>query len=130
MPRVARHGFTVVEVLLALLLLSFTVLGFQAATSEIIHYAAQSDRQALAVQAVEDRLDLVRLDPEYDELESRYSETATALAGYPGLERTTRAVRTQARQPTGVLDYVTVTITVEGAGLRTPVSRTIVVAAP
>ncbi|MFW6331202.1 MAG: prepilin-type N-terminal cleavage/methylation domain-containing protein, partial [Gemmatimonadota bacterium] len=56
-----RDGFTIVEVLLALLLLSFTVMGFQAATGEIIHYAAQSDRQAVAVQMVENHLDLIRL---------------------------------------------------------------------
>lgn len=125
-----RDGFTIIEVILALFLLSFTVLGFQAATSEIIHYSAQSDRQALAVQLVEDRLDLIRLDPEYAALETRYAETGTAVGAYPGFQRTTRVVRTRARQSTGLLDYVTVTISVEGAALRTPVRRTIVLAAP
>lgn len=125
-----RAGFTIVEILLALLLLSFTVMGFQAATGEIIHYAAQSDRQAVAMQLVEDRLDLIRLDPHYGVLESRYETSATDLPDYPGLTRTTEIVRTREEQATGVLDYLTITVTVAGPSLRAPVARTIVVAAP
>lgn len=125
-----RDGFTIIEVILALLLLSFTVLGFQAATGEIIHYAVQSDRETVATQLVEDRLDLIRLDPAYAELESRYGETRTSLPEYAGLIRSTTITRTYADQPTGVLDYRTITVTVDGPGLRAPVSRTVIVAAP
>lgn len=123
-------GFTIVEVLLALLLLSFMVMGFQAATGEIIHYAAQSDREAVAVQLVEDRLDLIRLDPEYANIESRYEGVESTLADYPGLSRTTDIVRTFQVQATGELDYLTITVTVSGASLRAPVARTIVIGAP
>lgn len=126
----ARGGFTIVEILLALVLLSFTVMGFQAATGEIIHYAAQSDREAVAVQLVEDRLDLIRLDPDYGQLESRYEATETEAQGYAGLTRTTTIVRTYQAQANGVLDYLTITVTVTGASLRSPVARTVVVAAP
>lgn len=57
-PRTAtnREGFTVAEVLLALVLLSFMVMGFQAATGEIIHFAMQSDRKSVAVQLVQSQL--------------------------------------------------------------------------
>lgn len=131
MPGTDRGGFTIIEVLLALLLLSFTVLGFQAATGEIIHYAAQSDREAVAVQLVEDRLDLIRIDPQYEALEARYAESETILgADYPGLTRTTHVVHTYAEQATGVLDYLTITVTVDGGSLRAPVGRTIVIGAP
>lgn len=125
-----RDGFTIVEILLALLLLSFTVMGFQAATGEIIHFAAQSDRQAVAMQLAEDRLDLIRLDPDYGALESRYEMAPTQLQDYPDLTRATEIVRTREQQATGVLDYVTITVTVAGSGLRAPVARTIVVGAP
>ncbi|MFW5947841.1 MAG: hypothetical protein ACOCUW_05055 [Gemmatimonadota bacterium] len=129
-PPGMRDGFTIVEILLALLLLSFMVMGFQAATGEIIHTAAQSDRQAVAVQLVEDRLDLIRLDPDYGELESRYEEAEAPLPDFPGLTRATEIVRTRQSQSTGVLDYVTITVTGAGAGLRRPVRRTIVIGAP
>lgn len=123
-------GFTIVEVLLALLLLSFMVMGFQAATGEIIHYAAQSDREAVAVQLVEDRLDLIRLDPEYAAVESRYEGVESTLTDYPGLSRATDIVHTFQVQSTGELDYLTITVTVSGASLRAPVARTIVIGAP
>lgn len=126
----ARGGFTIVEILLALLLLSFVVLGFQAATGEIIHYAAQSDRELIGVQLAEDRLERLRIDPEYEQLESRYEGVESDLSGYPGLTRTTVITRTRTQQDTGLLDYLTITVTVDGDALRDPVARTIVVAAP
>lgn len=125
-----REGFTIVEILLALLLLSFVVLGFQAATGEIINYSAQSDRDALAVQLAEDQLELIRLDPEYEQLESRYEGVEEDLSGFPGLTRRTVMARTQATLETGVLDYLRITVTLEGGGLPDPMARTIVVAAP
>lgn len=126
----APRGFTLVEVLLALVLLSFMVMGFQAATGEIIHYAAQSDRQAVALQMVEDRLSLIRLDPDYEDLVGRYEVEEEALPGYPELSRSTDMVRIQREESRGVLDFTTITVTVAGRSLRDPVSRTIVIAAP
>lgn len=125
-----RDGFTIIEILLALLLLSFMVMGFQAATGEIIAYAARSDREVVAVQLVEDRLDLILLDPEYTQLESRYEGVDSTLTDYPGLVRTTEIVRTRTTETTGELDYLKVTVTVTGASLRGPVARTIVIGAP
>ena len=125
-----RDGFTVVEVILALLLLSFMVMGFQAATGEIISYAAQSDRQSVAAQLVEDRLDLIRLDPDYEAIESRYEGVESSLADYPGFTRTTNIVQTYDEQATGVLNYLKITVTVDGDGIRDPVARTIVIGAP
>ena len=125
-----RDGFTVVEVLLALLLLSFVVMGFQAATGQIIHYAARSDRALVGVQLAEDRLELVRLDPRYEGLKSRYEGKETSLEGFDGITRTTTITRTRSTQATGLLDYHTVTVTVGGGGIREPVSRTIIIAAP
>lgn len=119
-----------VEILMALLLLSFVVLGFQAATGEIIHHAATSDRELVAVQLVEDRLELIRLDPSYEQLEARYEAVEDGLPGFPGLTRTTAVARTQTTLATGLLDYLRITVTVEGGGLPEPIARTVVVAAP
>jgi prepilin-type N-terminal cleavage/methylation domain-containing protein len=125
-----RRGFTLVEVLMAVVLLSFMVMGFQAATGKIIHYAAQSDREAVATQLVEDRLDLIRLDPTYEGLEIRHESDDEALVGFPELTRRTEIVRTHRKEDAGVLDYTTITVTVSGPSLRAPVSRTIVIGAP
>jgi type II secretory pathway pseudopilin PulG len=124
----ARDGFTIVEVILAVVLLSFVVMGFQAATGTIIHHAARSDRQAVAMQLAEDRLDWIRMDTRYGSLRALYEEEETAVDEYPGLVRTTTVVRTLRTLETGVLDYHTITVRVDGPGLRSPVTRTIVVA--
>lgn len=125
-----RDGFTIVEILLALLLLSFVVLGFQAATGQIIRYAGESDRQLVAVQLAEDRLEVIRLDPRYEELETRYEQVETSIDGHPGLTRTTTVVRTDSTLASGVLDFHRITVTVDGSGLSSPVALTTVVAAP
>lgn len=125
-----RDGFTIVEVILSLVLLSFVIMGFQAATSQIIHYAAQGDRLTVAAQLAEDRLELIRLDPRYETLIERYAGEEPELDGFPGLVRTTAIERTRAEQEYGVLDYHVITVTVDGNGLRTPAARTLVVAAP
>lgn len=127
---IMRDGFTIVEILLSLLLLSFVVLGFQAATGEIIHYAAQSDRALVAVQLAEDRLELIRLDPDYEALEARYEAVEGNLPGFDGLTRNTVITRTQTTEPTGILDYHRITVTVSGSGLRSPAARTLILAAP
>lgn len=129
-PEAGRGGFTIPEVLLALVLLSFVVLGFQAATGEIIRYAGQSDQQSVAVQLVEDRLDRIRLDPDYEELAERYGGLESGVDPSGALTRSTRIVRTKVQKATGRLDYLTLTVTVEGPSLRAPVARTIVIAAP
>ena len=125
-----RAGFTIVEILLALLLLSFVVLGFQAATGQIIHYAAQSDRSLVASQLARDRLELIRMDTDYDGLEARYEATETQMAGFPGLKRQTVITHVMDTLATGILDYQRITVTITGGGLRAPISRSLVVAAP
>ncbi len=129
-PRMHREGFTIVEVVMSLVLLSFMVMAFQAATGEIIHSSTQSDRSAVAGQLVQDRLDLILLDSDYEGLVTRYAETAMTLPDYPDLRRTTRIHRTRSVLATGILDYVTVTVTIDGGSLRRSVSRTAVVGAP
>ena len=63
-------------------------------------------------------------------LESRYEAVESTLASHPGLTRTTVIARTVDTTATGLLDYLRVTVSVDGAGLRSPVARTVVVAAP
>lgn len=125
-----RDGFTIVEVLLALLLLTFVVMGFQAATGEVIRYAGHSDQQSAAVQLADARLDLIRLDPQYEQIEDRYHGVEEDVGGAKGFVRTTRIKRTRVRKETGELDFLTITVEVEGASLQEPVARTIVIGAP
>ncbi len=79
---------------------------------------------------MKDRLELVRTDPQYDSLETRYARTETNAGGVAGLTRITTIVRTRDSTSVGISDYKQVTVTVSGNGLSGPIARTVSVGAP
>lgn len=125
-PR-ADGGFTLLEVLIAMVILSIMILGFQAAfTGRLLRDVNTEDRRTVAMQLAAERLRAAQLDPVYGALETRYGATEANITNFPGYRRTTQVVRTQ----TTTLDYKTLTVTVEHPRMPRPVKRTLVVAAP
>jgi len=123
-----RAGFTLVEVMVALVILLGVVLGIAQVTARMVHTVATSDVQLTAVQLAEDRLAQVQLDQDYANLESTYATTESSIPGDPGFTRTTAIVHVGgAGQPQ---DYKKVTVSVTGPGLLSPVTRTVAVGAP
>ena len=125
-----RKGFSLIEVIVALVVLAVAILGTQAMTATMIGTVTSSNVQAAAAQLVEDRIDRIRTDPAYDSLSTKYAATETALPGWPTLQRVTQLTRTRDSTVLGIKDYFTVTVTVSGTGLVSPVRRTIVVGTP
>lgn len=125
----ARSGFTLVEVIVALLILSTAVLGLAGSASRLATTSATAELRALALQSVEDRLARIRMDPRYGGLDSLYSGVETGLFAIDGITRTTRVTHVQQTTPL-VLDYTRISVTVEGTLLSEPISRQIVIAAP
>ena len=125
---VDRSGFSLVEVVVALVILSTAVLGLASSASRLTTTAAAAQVRALAMESVQDRLARVRLDPRYGALDSLYTGTDVDLFGIPGLTRTTRVVHVLQASPS--LDYKQILVTVTGPTLESPVSRVIVIAAP
>lgn len=123
-----RSGFTLVEVIVAVVILLGVVLGITQLTARTIHTLTTSDRQLAAVQLVEDRLEQVRLDPDYAQLESSYGGTEYTFRSLPGFARTTQIVHVggDGKGP----DYKRITVSVTGPGLPAPVARTETVGAP
>jgi type IV pilus modification protein PilV len=119
-----------VEVVVALLILAVGVLGLQTVTTRYLQVVTTSDRQAVALQLVRDRLDQVRTDPEYTQLRTRYQATETDLPDLPGLTRTTVVNQIQRQVGDGTVDFTKVTVTVSGTGLSAPVARSLSVGAP
>ncbi|HET7273987.1 MAG TPA: prepilin-type N-terminal cleavage/methylation domain-containing protein [Longimicrobiaceae bacterium] len=116
------QGFTMVEVLIAMVLLGFAVLGVQAMlTDRLIGDVGVQDERALASQLAADRLQWIRTDPAYTELEDEYEATEASLPGFTGFKRITEI--------TPADGYTTLTVRVV-----TPrdeiVARTTVIAAP
>ncbi len=121
----SRNGFTLIEVVLSLTILMVVMLAIITMTGRTVHVSTTSDREQAAIQLVTDRTDLVRTDPSYAALNG-YAGVEDSFPTLPGYTRTTTVVR----DTSGGHDYKTISVTVAGPGLTTPVTRTVTVAAP
>lgn len=126
-----QEGFTLLEVLVALVILSVAVLGVARSAGSLSASSARTEARALALQAVEDRISLIRLDPRYVELDSIYGGQESSMDGLAGYTRTTQVARIQIPQVGGTnIDYQKISVSVDGPGLLSPLSRTITLGAP
>src|SRR5690606_38479368 len=102
---VVRRGFTLVEVLVALVLISGVALTMGGAVARLSSSAARDGQEMRAVELVRERLASVAGDPAYAQLESRYNgtETGAALDGFT--RRTTIQRILQSVTGAGTLDY-------------------------
>lgn len=125
-----RRGFTLVEIIVALLLLSVAVLGMGASSATLVRRAMEAEMESLAQQAVEDRLALVALEPTYSAIDS-YIGTESAVPGLEGASRITAVEHVRADGTGGrMIDYREITVTVTGGPIRIPYSRSVTVGAP
>jgi type IV pilus modification protein PilV len=122
----ARRGFSLVEVTVAMLLLTVMMLGAQALAGRMIRTSTTANIQVTAGQLADDRIDFLRMDPQYDSLTARYVANENPVAGYPGYRRTTAISRSITTTSNGTTDFTTITVTVIHQQLATPVARTIV----
>jgi prepilin-type N-terminal cleavage/methylation domain-containing protein len=123
-----RRGFTLLEVLIALVILGFVILGAQATlTGRMVADVGVQETRNRATQLALDRLHLIQADPAFGTLATRYTATETNLPGATGYQRVTRFTTTAL---TGGEEYRTVTVTVTAPRLSRPVSRTVVIASP
>ncbi len=122
-----RRGFTLVEVMIALVILAVVLLGMASTMGGFVRTVGTADRQAAALVAVEDRVTQISLYPDYGGLDTAFAGTETSVSGLTGATRETVVTRVGG---TGqAQNHKVVTVTVSGQGL-TPVARTITVAAP
>lgn len=124
-----RAGFTLIEVLVSLVILGIALVGAQALlTDRLVSGLGKQDRRMVAIHLAAERMQVVQSEPSYEQLNSRYATTETAIAGAAGFTRATTVSRTYT--PATRVDYTTVTITVSHPELTPAVVRTVVIAAP
>src|SRR5690606_26215771 len=112
-----------IEVLVAMVLLGFAVLGVQATiTDRFVRDVGKEDYRATALQLAADRLTEVQNDPQYLNLSSRYNMSEDSVPGFPGYRRSTRV-----RVTTG---HTVITVSVVMPERSDSVSQTVVVGAP
>jgi prepilin-type N-terminal cleavage/methylation domain-containing protein len=122
------RGFTLVEVMVALVILAVAILGMATLTSGLVRTTAVGDLTAAAIQLAEDRIEEVRIEPVYARIDSLYAGVETGFPTLPGFTRTTEIVRYGG--PGQRYDYKKITVKVQGPGLPAPVVRSVTVAAP
>jgi len=125
--RTSRDGFSLVEVVVALTILSVAVLGLSASVMSLTTSAASAELKALALEAADDRIVELRMDPRYASLDTLYSGTETGIV-MTGGTRVTTVTHVQSSDPP--LDFKRISVTVTLPHLPAPISRQIVVAAP
>ncbi|GJG86549.1 hypothetical protein tb265_17300 [Gemmatimonadetes bacterium T265] len=120
----ARGGFTLVEVVFAVVLLGGVLLGFAAFTRNFVRASNAAALRAAASDCAVERIEAAKAATTYAALDTLAGTEPTVLcaAGY--------ARRTVVRQTrTAQVDYKTVTVTVTHPALGTTVSKTTAIAA-
>jgi prepilin-type N-terminal cleavage/methylation domain-containing protein len=124
--RSSSRGFTLVEVLIALVMLSVVLLASAGSTTRYLSLITKSRIKIQAAAVADAQIANVRVSPAYDSLTVRFDSTRGGIP-FPGYSRVTRVVRSGSGT-TG--DQTKVTVTVTGPQLSTPVIRYATIAAP
>lgn len=122
-----RTGFTLIEVMIALVILGIAALSLMRVTSRMIRSVTDDRTRTLASASADARIAEVRAWPTYATLESKYAGTETNVP-ITGLTRVTTIVRTGGLNQTN--DYKRITVTVSGTQLTSNVARTVTIAPP
>jgi len=122
-----NKGFTMVEMIISLVILAVAILGLSSTTARLARVAVVAETNALALQAVEDRISRIRLHPVYQQLDSLFSESDVEVPGFPEYTRSTNLTRIllPGDRDGKYIDYTRITVTVDGPGLTEPISRTV-----
>ncbi len=123
-----KSGFTLIEVMMALVILSVAILGLASATGRFIHTATVSDLQAAAIQLADDRINMVQMDPDYNGLDTTYAGTESNFPTLTGFTRQTIITRVGGFGAS--MDHKKITVIVNGPTLKAPITRSTTVAAP
>lgn len=127
-----RRGFTLIEILVAIVILTILALGVARFSAMFGRALGNSSVRVVAAGIASDRLQLIRADPRYTSLVSLYNTGAgadtTGFQDYPGMRRVTYLVRDQSGSP--ARDRTTVTVRVIDPSMPDTVSVTSVIASP
>ncbi len=121
-----RKGFTLIEVLIALVILVIVTTTFARFAAYFSRGMANSSIRVIGVGVAADRLELIRADPRYNQLTALYQGDTTGFSGYPTMKRSTIVVRDRSGNP--ARDFTTITVRVTAPAMRDTVSITAIVA--
>lgn len=121
-----RAGFTLVEVIIAIVLLGGVLLSFAEFTRRFVRAGSAASIRSTASDVAVDRIEVAKSLTSYAGIDSLVrTETITPQVGGPTFTRRTAVRRTAGLQG----DYRTVTVTVTHPTLPAPVKKTTIIAA-
>jgi prepilin-type N-terminal cleavage/methylation domain-containing protein len=123
--RATRRGMTLIEVMIALSIITTAMLGLGAFLPNFLHASSSGTILSAASDLAVTRLETIKAWPTYATLEATFNVTETSLANCLGCSRVTLIVHTT----TATADYKTVSVTVTGPNIAIPVEKTTAIAA-
>lgn len=120
-----RRGMTLIEVLMALVILTGALLGMGRFITNFSHATSDGTLTSTAADLVLDRLEYLKATRPYSALSSYDDDEEDDIPGYPDFTRTTKVLRTNNAQ----YDYTAVTVTVSHPSLSAPVKKSTIIAA-
>lgn len=120
-----RRGFSLIEVMVALVILSIVLLGLGRFVASFLHMVGTTTTKTAATEAAAGYMAMIQSDPSYP-LPATYAGTVTGIGSFPNLKRVTTLTRVNSSNR----DYTTVTVKVTEPTLRDTVNITAVVAKP
>ena len=123
----ARRGMTLVEVMVALVLMAGVLLALGRFSGTLARTTGIARLTATATQLVGDRLETVKGSPRYVAIESLYVATESSISGFSGFTRQTQVLRIGGTS-TDSVDYKIITVTVSNPSLTKAVRKSTVIA--
>ena len=125
-----RRGMTLIEVMIAIVILSGAMIGLAKFGGNFEHITATSADMELASDLATQQIEQIKAYRVYSTLVATYNNVTNTYATdpvYKGFTRVTKATRCSGC-PTASNDYITVTVTVSGRSLVSPISKTTIIA--
>lgn len=123
-----RRGFTLIEVMLAVVMLGIVLVSLARYTGQFLHTVSTSTVRTVAAEVARERISLVDQDPSYTTLAATWAGTQTGFPNYPRMQRVTTVSRITGNAPPR--DYTVVTVRVTEPTMGQAIDVTTVVAQP
>jgi len=109
------RGFTLIEVMVAMIILSIVALGLGRFVSTFLHVVSTSSTRTVASAVAREQMEGMLSAPTYP-LPTTWNGTVTGFPGYPQMRRTTSVSRVTGTSP--ARDYTIITVQVTEPTMR------------
>jgi prepilin-type N-terminal cleavage/methylation domain-containing protein len=125
-----QRGFTLIEIMIALVLLAVVILGLATTTSQFVHTVVEGQGRTAGIELAQQRIAQIQLAPNYAALDTAFGKTETTFPGLTGYKRITTVRHVGSSTDTISGDYKLFTVKVMAPGIADTIQRTVLVAAP